>query len=306
MNILIFGATGYLGSRVAQACVRHGYDVSGLVRNHARTPALPAQVKPLVGDLSQPEKIAALCTDFDTIINTGFPSHGKAWFESVALEKDLHRRLVETLSNTNKTLIVTNGTIFLGDSGEGRLTENAPIQPEHPAAIRADSTRIALNGAQQGIRVMELRLASFVYGEGGSIFLPRLMATARRTRRSIYVGDGQIGASTVHVNAAAKAFVQALKYGKAGEIYHIAGDEEPLVYQMANAIAIGAGNDCQAVSVSQAEAVESTDFFTTLFLTTNNRLNSTKARTELGWSGATDISLLWDVAHGSYANQSMF
>lgn len=301
MNILIFGATGYIGSRVAQAFVSAGYHVTGLVRNMSRISALPTHVQPLIGDLRQPEKVAELCADFDAIINTGFPSHGQDWFESVALEEHLHRRLVEALSGSNKTLIVTNGTIFLGDSGEGRLTEAAPIQADHPAAIRAHSTSIVLNGAKQGIRAMELRLASFVYGEGGSIFLPLLMETARRTYQSIYVESGCIGISTLHVRSAARAFVKALELGKPGEIYHIASDEEPLVHQVANAIAIGVGNNCQARSVSHAAAVEITDFFTTLFLTTNNRLDSSKARAELGWSGATEVSLLWDVAHGSYA-----
>ena len=304
MNILIFGATGYIGSRVAQECMNAGHNVTGLVRNASRASALTKGIKPLIGDLAQPGEIIKACTDFDAIINTGFPSHGREWSESVALEKNLHLCLVEALSHTNKTLIVTNGTIFLGDSGEEQLTEETSIQTEHPASIRAHSTEVALDGSKQGIRAIELRLASFVYGEGGSTFLPVLTDKARRSGQSIYVGDGDIGTSTVHVRAAARAFVSALENGKAGEVYHIAGDEEPLVRQISEAIAVGVGSHCHPISVNHTEAVEITDFFTAMFLTTNNRLSSLKARRELGWSGSTNVSMLWDVAHGSYSKNN--
>jgi hypothetical protein len=55
-------------------------------------------------------------------------------------------------------------------------------------------------------------------------------------------------------------------------------------------------------SVTAEEAADLLDPFTAMFLALDNGLSSRKARCELGWSPAGWPTLLWDVAHGSYAN----
>ncbi|NOK58808.1 MAG: hypothetical protein GFH27_549301n164 [Chloroflexi bacterium AL-W] len=106
----------------------------------------------------------------------------------------------------------------------------------------------------------------------------------------------------MHVVAVARAFVAAIEHGQSGEVYHIAGDEEPTIRSIAAAVAIGVG--CEVASVTPEEAASALNPFTAMFLQLNNRLDSAKTRRELHWSGATETSLLWDVAHGSYATKS--
>ena len=303
MRILVLGATGYIGRNVAAALVDAGHEVHGLVRTPDRASALPAGVSAMVGDIDHPETVTRLLAPVDAVINTGFSGHSGDWAEAVAAEHTLHETLVTTLAETGKTLIVSNGTVFLGDSGQGRHSETAPVLEGNPAAIRAASTEVARRGADHGIRVIELRLASFVYGQNGSVFLPKLIDAARRTGRSIYVGDGQVGVSAVHVEAAARAYVDVLSKGDSGEVFHIASDDEPTVRDIAEAIAIAAGDTCRAESVTAEKAAALIDPFTAMFLQTNNRLDSTKARAVLGWSGAHPHGLLWDVAHGSYGRR---
>ena len=264
-----------------------------------RAAALPPGVAPIVGDLAEPKSVIRHAWAADAIVNLGFAAHGADWAALVTVESAFHRALTDALAGSGKTLIVTNGTIFLGDSGAGRLAEDAPVVPDHPAAVRAASTAVALNAAVRGLRPIELRVASFVYGCGGSVLLPALIAAARRDGRSIRVGDGATVASTLHVEAAASAFVLALNRGEPGEVFHLAGDEEPTIADIARAVGIGTGT--APLGVSPDDAAAATDPFTTMFLRTNNRLDSAKARRVLGWSGAHPHALLWDVAHGSYA-----
>jgi hypothetical protein len=60
----------------------------------------------------------------------------------MAIEAAFLRDAVRRLKGGDKALIVTNGTIFLGDSGSRRLDESAPVLGQHPASSRAEATRV--------------------------------------------------------------------------------------------------------------------------------------------------------------------
>jgi nucleoside-diphosphate-sugar epimerase len=298
MNVFLTGATGYVGSRVAQQLVAAGHAVTGLVRDAARGDALFRGVQPLVGTLERFATVRQAVLAADAIIHTAFPQHGEGWAAAVQLEAEFLRELVAALAGSGKRVVVSNGTLFLGDSGSARLAESAPVV-SGPAATRAAATRVVTEAP--GIHGIELRLASFVYGDAGSVFLPVLLRHARRTGQSISVGDGQVRTSAVHVDAAARAYVLALGASVPAGVFHIASDEEPTLDAIAAAVAIAAGPACQRVRLSQSEAAEALDPFTALFLAANNRLDASRARRELGWGHAGHVPLLWDLAHGSYA-----
>lgn len=297
MKILVTGATGYVGARVAALLAKRGDDVRGLVRDASRISALPAGVRPIVADLAQVDAVVAHAAGMDAVIHTGFAAHGRAWADAVASESALVDALAQQLRGAPTRLIVSNGTAFYGDAKGRFLDETRSIDETSPGAIRWRATRSA--HTTPGLHGMELRLASFVYGHGGSVFLPILVAHARAHGRSLYVADGANRVSAVHVDAAAAAYVAALDHGQAGAIYHIASDEAPAMRDLAHAIAIGTGAEMK--SVSQEEAARALDPFTAMFLALDNGLDSRRARVDLGWSPAGAPGLLWDVAYGSYA-----
>jgi uncharacterized protein YbjT (DUF2867 family) len=55
MKVLVTGATGYVGRRVAERLIARGEDVSGSVRHPDRAAALPDGVTTVVLDFAQPE-----------------------------------------------------------------------------------------------------------------------------------------------------------------------------------------------------------------------------------------------------------
>lgn len=57
MSVLIVGATGTIGSRVAADLVRDGRDVVGLVRDASRAAALPEGVRAMEADLDDPSAV---------------------------------------------------------------------------------------------------------------------------------------------------------------------------------------------------------------------------------------------------------
>lgn len=66
--VLVTGATGYLGSRLAPRLLAQGYRVRCLIRDRARLPAkLVGRVDVVVGDLTDPDALAAACDGVDQI-----------------------------------------------------------------------------------------------------------------------------------------------------------------------------------------------------------------------------------------------
>ncbi|MEM9696738.1 MAG: NAD-dependent epimerase/dehydratase family protein, partial [Myxococcota bacterium] len=291
----VTGATGYIGRSAVAAFLERGWGVTALSRRTDHE--LPPSVRPWIADFTEVERWAPLARRADVIVNLAFPAHGDGWASAVALERDVLDALADHLRDYPGRLILTNGTAFLGDSGDGRLGPEARVDKAHPAAIRAATTSPS---RWSDLDVVELRFASFVYGRNGSVFLPALLDHARSTGESIQVDAGSAVASTVDVDAAGRACVAAAEQeGPCRATHHIAGDEEPTTGQIARAVAIATGS--QVVSVSVEEAARRLDPFTAMFLAQNNRLDIRTARAELGWSGATSTPLLWDVAFGSYA-----
>lgn len=79
MNVLVAGATGYLGRFVVQAFKRRGYWVRALARNPERlpdpgpflSPAVRDQIDDLfVGQVTQPETLAGLCDGIDVVFSS--------------------------------------------------------------------------------------------------------------------------------------------------------------------------------------------------------------------------------------------
>lgn len=293
MKILVTGATGYVGSRVARRLIERGNRVTGLIRAPERAAALPQGVEPLVADLADVDRLVEAATGVDAVLHTGFASHGADWFAAVELERVLVERMARALAGSSTRLVVANGTAFYGDV-PGLATEAQPVPPS-PFAVRAEATAAATT--TPSLNGVELRLASFVHGHGGSIFVPALVKVARETGRAIYVGSGDNRLSAVHVDGAARAFVAAADRGRG--IYHIASDEALTMRELAEGIAVG--TRAVATSVSVEEATAMTDPFTASFLTLNNGLDASRARADLGWSDYGDPTLLWDVREGSYA-----
>lgn len=296
MHVFLTGGTGYIGSAVARALLARGDSVTALIRSERSRIRLPPGVTTQTGDLDRPTDWLAALVDHDAVIHTAFPQHGRAWAEAVEVERQFFSHLLQRRSDFKMPVIVSNGSIFLGDSGSQRLSEAAAIDDAHPAAPRAQSTQ-RIQDLERGI---EIRLASFVYGHGASVFLPILLEYARTHRRSLLVeGHEQTRTSALHVDAAARAYLAILDRPDARGVFHVASDEDPTTLEIARAVARAAGSGCSVTAVSLEEAQEELDPFTAMFLTTNNRLDASAIQS-LGWSHRGFSSLVEDVAEGSY------
>lgn len=297
MKVFLTGATGYVGSVVAEKLLENGHQVSGLARNEAAEAKLRERsVAPLRGDLKNVESLMRGARDADGVIHTAFIHDFSDYDGAVRTDRAANAAFLEAISGTNKPFVATTGSAFLGDTGNAAADETFPIDTNSPFRSRAEAEREVLEMAKSGVRSAIVRLPLFVFGRGGSSFVPYLIRTAKEAGVSRYVEEGNQRVSAVHVEDAAQVYVSALQKAVAGSLYNVAA-ETVTNKDIAEAVAKLVGVETENITL--AEAQENFGPMTG-FLSINNQLSAVKAERELGWRPRARVSILQDIEGGSY------
>lgn len=302
MHVLLTGATGYLGSRVAQALMRRGHRVTAAVRDEAAAArAIDGGISATtIAALENGDLLATAAVSCDVLIHTAF-GHGHEFTEQVDVERRAIAAVAGRLRGTGKSVIVSTANGVLGDTGAEPAGDDHAGNPSFPAAIRCGVERLVLDPAA-GIRGIVIRPAILVHGHGLGQFVPLLVDTARREGVSAYLGEGLNRISAVHVDDLAELYVLALEHAPAGAVYNTAECvPAATMREMAEAIAAGIGDRCGAESVDSERATALWGGFPAFLLGLNNQVTAARAREELGWRVGLDTpSLLDDLSRGSY------
>ncbi|MEH1835259.1 MAG: SDR family oxidoreductase [Nostoc sp.] len=299
MNIFLTGASGYIGSIVAQRLKETGHKVFGLTRSEASVQKLKAlEIEPVLGTLQDREKLKIAARSCDGVIHTAFIHDYNDFASAVKTERDVIAAFTEALAGSGKPFIATSGTGLLGDTGDRVIDDSENFEFQGELAGRAAAEQDILRAAQQNICSVVLRLPIFVYGRGGSQFIPFLVDDAKQTGVARYVEPGDYKYSVVHVDDAAELYIHALYNGKAGSIYHAVSESGITNKAITEAVARMLG--CKITEMSKEEAVQVWGIALTTFLAINNQVSSSKSDRELGWKLSAQTTILEDIEHGSY------
>jgi nucleoside-diphosphate-sugar epimerase len=263
-----------------------------MVRNDLGARTLAAAGIPAVrGDLEDNASLRNAAASVDAVIETASADHAESTTGFLA-----------ALAGTGKTYIRTSGTGVYLDLAGGEFrdlvhTEDDGYQPLPPVARRYASDEETIAAAADDVRSVVIR-PSMIYGNGGSEQLPAMLRAAMRSGFSGYTAPGLNRYGNVYLDDAARAYVLALEHAQPGSAYNLAADECDFA-SIAEAIAallaipVRAFTDFEeAVSVLGAPLWAHG-------LACNSRVDSTKARTELGWS-PQGPGLIDDLRYGSY------
>jgi nucleoside-diphosphate-sugar epimerase len=157
--------------------------------------------------------------------------------------------------------------------------------------------RAAAALVEQGVRVVVVRLAISVHdGRSDSAgFIPGLIARARETGVSAYVGDGSNRWPAVHLLDAVGAFRVALSASD-GSVLHAVGEDGIPFRLIAEQIGRGLGVPAESIPPEHA----ATHFgYLARFVTHDNPTSSAITRSRFGWT-PSHRGLLDDIAHGGY------
>lgn len=297
MKIFLTGATGYVGSAVAERLKGRGFEIVGLARNdEAEKKLAEKKIEAVRGELGEFEVLRAAAENADAVIHTAFSHNFADYDDAVKLDREVIKTFGEALARTNKPLIVTSSSAVLGDTRSNEADEDYPFGENAPRKFRGEAERDCLQLSSKGIRSIVLRLPLFVYGRAGSSFVPFVINQAKANGAAYYVESGEQKVSAVHVADVADLYFLALDTTTAKGLYNVAA-ESVSMKEMAEAVARLL--DVKAKSISAEKAREQ---FGKMFdfLSINNQSDAAKAKRDLRWSPPDYHSILDDIENGSY------
>lgn len=297
MKIFLTGATGYVGSVVAEKIKGKGHKIVGLARNEEAEAKLNAKnIETTRGDLHDFGVLKTAARETDAVIHTAFSHNFDDYNDAVRLDREVIKSFGEALANTNKPLIVTSSSAVLGDTRGNLADEDYPFGADSPRKFRGEAERDAIQLSSKGIRSIVLRLPLFVYGRGGSSFVPFVINQAKKENSANYVESGEQRVSAVHVGDAADLYVLALETSTAKGLYNVAA-ESVSMKEMNESAARLLNVKAKGISADKAREQFGKMFD---FLSINNQLDAAKAKRDLRWSPKDFHGILDEIEHGSY------
>jgi nucleoside-diphosphate-sugar epimerase len=223
---LIAGASGYVGSRLAERLLAAGQRVRGLVRN-PDTPTVEhlAALGMCVwtGDLTRPESLVGVADGVDYVYNLT----SRLVIENGSIRRtfvDGNQHLIAACSRARsvKAYIFTSNVAPYGNAGEALVDEDHPVAPAHAhGAVMVEAEQTILRAVREHrFPAMILRCGS-IYGPG------RDPVDAVEQGIATLYGDGRNFVSHIHIDDLLEVLAAAPSEGQPGAIYNV-GDDEPL------------------------------------------------------------------------------
>lgn len=212
MNILITGATGFLGRRVCEVLSQAGHTVVAL----SRDPAAARQRIPLLTAAFSWNALGEALKNCDAVIHLAGETVAGRWTDTK--KRAIHesrivgtRNLVEGFSKSSsrpKVLISASAIGYYGDRGDEPLKEDSTSGSDFLAQVCQEWEGEAAKAESLGIRVVRLRIG-LVLGPGGGAL--QAMLPIFKVGLGGPLGSGKQYWSWVHRDDVAGAMVFALE-----------------------------------------------------------------------------------------------
>lgn len=220
MKILVTGATGKVGSRLAQRLAQRGDTVRALVRDPARAADLRgAGIELAPGDLLDERSLAAAVQGVDFVVHCAAFFRGATPEQAQAVNDLGTQHLANAARAARVRRFVFTSTGLVYGPNEGRLAKEddacAPTAAYPVSKLAAERFLLALEGLD--VRVLRL---PFVYGDGDPHIeeaVPMMQSFSPTQRLSIG-----------HHADVAQAVVRVLeRSAPAHRVYNVVDDEAP-------------------------------------------------------------------------------
>ncbi len=291
MRAFVTGASGFIGSAVVPELLSAGHQVLALARSDASAAALrDAGVEVLRGSLEDVELLRAGARRADGVVHLAFNHDFSKFAESAALEARVLETMGAALEGSGGPLVVASGVLGLAPGRVGTELDEPPSSP------RQAGMKAALGFVARGVRTSIVRNAPVVHGVGDGGFIARLVAIARDSGVSGFVGDGESRWPAVHRLDAARLFRLAFEDAPAGAAVHAVADGGIPIRAIADTI--GRRLNLPVASIAAGDAKQHFGFLAPL-LALDSPASSAITRERLGWH-PTQPGLLEDLESGHY------
>src|SRR5512147_2908039 len=194
MKVFVTGGTGYVGSALVAALVRHGHEVTSTSRSEASDRALEALgATPVRGALGQHAPLAALIAEHVAAVHAAI-DYGlgpPADAEAIGALLDGARQAGRPFS-----VIYTSGVWVLGHTATPASEAEPIVRPAAAVAWRPPHEKRVLEAATERIATAVVR-PGIVFGERRGLLVP-WFASAVKDGRASFVGPGDQRWAFVH------------------------------------------------------------------------------------------------------------
>ena len=246
MNVLVTGATGFVGIHLTRRLVQDGHAVRILARSAAsasRVSALEAEV--VIGDVTDPAAIDCAVAGAEIVYHLAGAFQGvRADAQYWRVNVDGTRYVIEAaLRHGVRRLVHCSTSGVHGPSTNGPLTEESPLahSPWNLYEVtKAAGERLVLSAAREhGLDAVVFRPAA-IYGPGDLRLLKLFRAIAKR--RFVMLGDGQPQYHTVYIDDLIDGILQCAGRPEAlGEAFILAGPRATSIQELVETIAEAVG-----------------------------------------------------------------
>jgi nucleoside-diphosphate-sugar epimerase len=274
-NILVVGATGYIGRHIAARMAQDGHQITAYVRSEEASAAVRTLgYQSCIGAI---EDIASQIAGHDAVIFAPQLAHD---IEGVVVDS-----ILKAMRDSDGTFIFTSGTgvfaeITNGEWSQTSFSESDDFTPSPFAEHRVRTESRVRAAGNTRLRTIVIRPPA-VFGQGGSRHVSFIRKSVALTGAACFIGRGLNLYSNVHIDDLSNLYSLALLLGRNGAVYHAVGGEADF---RTIAAAVASVEKCAVRSVSPQEAEEMWDVRPAQFMfNVCSRSRAELSRSQLGW-----------------------
>jgi nucleoside-diphosphate-sugar epimerase len=247
MRVFLTGGTGYVGSAVLDALVRHGHQVDALVRHREGAAQVQARgAHPIVGDLTRATSWRDVAAAADAAVHTAA--------EYGARQREIDAAAIDSLlalpARAGRVVVYTSVIWVLGPAPDP-VDERAAPNPIEIAAWRPAHELRVLGTAGSGARAVVVR-PGLVYGGARGIVGDLLKDAANSLVR--IVGGGDNHWPLIYDRDLGELYARLVNTADASGVYHATDGGSETVNEIVAALAEHAPTQPSIRHVPLAEA----------------------------------------------------
>jgi dihydroflavonol-4-reductase len=243
--VLVTGAGGFAGSRLAQRLAAEGARVRAFLRHGGSRRRLPEGIELYSGDLREPDHCREAVAGIDTVFHVAgvFRSLSGGREELTEVHVDATGTLLRAAADANVRRFVHTSTI-----GVHGHVESSPGDEESPFApaddyqeTKAEGEMLARRLAPElGVPLVVVRPSS-IYGPGDDRFVKLVRPIVRG--RFVMIGPGTVRFHPVYIDDLVDGFLLCgEKDAAVGEVFILGGPESPQLDELMRAVAEASGS----------------------------------------------------------------
>jgi nucleoside-diphosphate-sugar epimerase len=241
MKAFITGASGFIGTHLAEELIRQKWQVSVLV--HERDLPEPERFRVFRGDIKESGALKDMFRGSDVLFHLaaalGASRIDKREFYEINTEGTENVLKAAQMAGVQRVIHFSSAGVL------GSVKENQAVEENYPPSpqdvydrTKLAGEQIALHYAKEGSRVVVVR-PGWVYGPGDRRTFKLIKAIA--TGKFILPTRGTTRQTPVYIGDLIQGVLLAAEKGRAGEIYHLAGSEVLAVKRIVSLIGQAAG-----------------------------------------------------------------